>query len=160
MAFIVIGLFTVYVFLEATSITPRIAGAFVGANGVGYAFGSMLNTVKRVFIVSYPPVLGWLAISGESLYPAIFISYFFGSVALLLTFALRFVLVTFFARNISAYSDGVSLISLLFGRAKVGRVFDIKPEGLKNNINIKLVVTSSWIYFVYGSSMFVVNILA
>ena len=46
-------LFAAFVLLDAVSLFPRQAGASLRRNALGYSFLVMINTTKRVFIVSY-----------------------------------------------------------------------------------------------------------
>jgi len=80
-AILVILLFSLYALWDAMALLPRVAGAHLNQNGLGYTFSMMVRTLKRVFVVSYPLLLGWIALQGESLYPTIFASYFFGALA-------------------------------------------------------------------------------
>jgi hypothetical protein len=163
--FIIVALFSAYVIFECLSVLPRVAGAIIGSNALGYTFSVMMGTIKRVFIVSYPPLLGWLAMSGESLYSVIFASYFFGGIGATVVILIRNRLVGGFIGVLRNYSSGANLFHS-FSLFKIGfrDPEDPSPDGdsLKqgqNIICIKLAFSSAWIYFVYGSSLFFINLI-
>jgi len=109
LSLIVVALFGLYALLDALALLPRVAGSHLGMNGLGYTFSVMVQTVKRVFVVSYPPLLGWISISGGELYSTIYWSYFVGVVALLIVFTFRFALIRYFMVLIDDYSMSGSL---------------------------------------------------
>lgn len=80
----VIIFFAFYVLLDCIAVVPRIAGSILGKNSLGYSFSNIASTIKRIFVVAYPPLLGWLSINGEDIYSVIYLSYFFQHSELLL----------------------------------------------------------------------------
>lgn len=160
LSFLVISCFFMYAALEAVSLLPRVAGSMLGSNGLGYTFSVMVSTLKRVFIVSYPPLLGWLTSKGESLYLVIFLSYFFGVIALFFAFYFRRSLIKLFLIIISEYSKGRSFFSIIIDRNYENKVVGIVDdfEGGIFRLNLMLVISSAWIYFIYGSSLFFINL--
>lgn len=160
MSFLIIIFFSLYAFLEALSLLPRVAGSFVNSNSIGYSFSIMINTVKRVFMVAYPPLLGWMVIQGEDIFRTIYLSYFFGFIFQIIAFVFRGVIISKFAEIIYFYSSGCTLFSALV------KSFGVHGMNFKNLLlhenyyfDVKLTLSSMWIYFVYGSSLFFVNIL-
>jgi hypothetical protein len=159
LSLIVVALFGLYALLDALALLPRVAGSHLGMNGLGYTFSVMVQTVKRVFVVSYPPLLGWISISGGELYSTIYWSYFVGVVALLIVFTFRFALIRYFMVLIDAYSMSGSL----WGTACSNKPKNIQiEESMGANFNFKidkkLVLSSSWVFFVYGSALFFINL--
>lgn len=139
---------------------PRVAGSILGSNGLGYTFSVMVSTLKRIFVVSYPPLLGWLSSNGESLYSVIFISYFSGVCALVFVVFFRLSLIRFFVRVIYDYSRGRSFISIFFDGPRSQFRKDLpKVSGTRIfDVNLMLIISSSWVFFIYGSSLFFINL--
>jgi hypothetical protein len=159
-AILVILLFSLYALLDAIALLPRVAGAYLNQNGLGYTFSMMVHTLKRVFVVSYPPLLGWIALQGESLYPTIFASYFFGALTVALVSVFKYPIIQYFVHLIQGYSVGGSLFFAVFkhpytphecvkGKGPVNFSFALKGS---------LVYSSSWVYFIYGSALFFINV--
>lgn len=158
---IVIFVFFLYSLLESISILPRIAGSQLDKNALGYTFSSMVNTTKRIFIVLYPPLLGWLSFTGKNIWPTIYISYIAGGVAVIVVYIFRNPLINFFIKVIADYGKNGSIIYSMMGKQK-------KSYHDKNNkyiltaefkINTTLTISATWVYFIYSSSLFIINIL-
>jgi hypothetical protein len=157
---LVVVLFTLYALLDAIALLPRVAGSILHKNGLGYTFSVMVHTLKRVFVVSYPPLLGWIALQGDSLYPAIFASYFCGALAVVLVSIFKYPTIKCFIHWIEGYAVGGSVFYAVFqhpytphesmvGQGKVDFSFSFDKS---------LIYSSSWVYFIYGSSLFFINI--
>jgi hypothetical protein len=120
----------------------------------------MVHTLKRVFVVSYPPLLGWIALQGEGLYPTIFWSYFWGALVVALVSIFKYPIIGYFIHLIQGYAIGGSVFYAVFkhpfrlheSMASQGWVdFSFKFDQ-------SLIYSSSWVYFIYGSSLFFINI--
>jgi hypothetical protein len=147
--------------LDALALLPRVAGSHLGMNGLGYTFSVMVQTVKRVFVVSYPPLLGWISISGGELYSTIYWSYFVGVVALLIVFTFRFALIRYFMVLIDDYSMSGSLWAAVCSeKSKNGNRKEFIEHDFNFNLKIdkRLALSSSWVFFVYGSALFFINL--
>jgi len=159
LSFFVVALFGLYALLDALALLPRVAGSHLGMNGLGYTFSVMVQTVKRVFVVSYPPLLGWISISGGELYSTIYWSYFVGVVALLIVFTFRFALIRYFMILIDAYSISGSLWGAVSSKkSKSGYLEEVIEANYNFRIDKRLVFSSSWVFFVYGSALFFINL--
>ena len=157
---LVILLFSLYALFDAIALLPRVAGSILNKNGLGYTFSIMVHTLKRVFVVSYPPLLGWIALPGEGLYPTIFWSYFWGALVVALVSIFKYPIIGYFIHLIQGYAIGGSVFYAVFkhpfrlheSMASKGWVdFSFKFDQ-------SLIYSSSWVYFIYGSSLFFINI--
>lgn len=159
-SFLVIFLFVLYAVLDAIALLPRVAGSILGKNGLGYTFSVMVHTLKRVFVVSYPPLLGWIALHGGSLYSTIYAAYFFGVMAVVLVSIFKYPIIRYFMHLIDGYSVGGSVFfSILKHKSqKHDFVMDKKSVDFSLKLDKSLVYSSAWVYFVYGSSLFFINI--
>lgn len=159
-SFFVIALFVLYAVLDAIALLPRVAGSILGKNGLGYTFSMMVQTLKRVFVVSYPPLLGWIALNGGNLYLTIYIAYFFGLFAVIIISAFKSQVIKYFMHLIDGYSVNGSLVYSVFRHPS--KMHDLKMDGKVVKFGLKfdksLVFSSSWVYFVYGSSLFLINL--
>ena len=111
---LVILLFSLYALFDAIALLPRVAGSILNKNGLGYTFSIMVHTLKRVFVVSYPPVLGWIALQGEGLYPTIFWSYFWGALVVALVSIFKYPIIGYFIHLIQGYAIGGSVCYAVF----------------------------------------------
>lgn len=157
----IIFLFFMYALLEAVAILPRVAGSFLNSNSLGYTFSIMISTLKRIFIVSYPPLLGYMAINRVDVLPVILQSYLAGAIALLLVYSIRSKVILFFLKSIMIYKDGKSIFKSYQAAIKGGDVLICSDVNFDKScgFDYSLVASASWIYFVYGSSLFVINII-
>lgn len=139
---------------------PRISGSLIDKNAIGYSVSVMVGTIKRVFVVLYPPMLGWLSVHDvESFRLSFFICYFFALIALFLVFLLRRRMIIFFVDFIASYN-----LSHGFFRSMAAAFYGVHKEKVSfgdsaGGVDVGLVFLSAWIYFIYGSSLFLVNIL-
>ena len=159
---LVVTLFFMYTLLDCISVVPRISGAVLEKNAISYSVTIMINTLKRVFIVSYPPILGWLSIgSPEVLVPTIFFSYAFAGAAVLIVFLVREKLILYFCSLISTYSESGNLVKSLIKAVSGCKnyVGVVSSDKFYMGVDKSLVYLSSWVYLVYGSSLFVINIV-
>lgn len=162
---IVAVLFAAFIALDAISLFPRKAGASLEKNALGYSFLVMINTLKRVFIVLYPPALGLLAMhSGMTAFPkAIAIAHVLGVVSLACVYLLRNQVIAFFTGFITLYSSGhrlhrAALIALRMvapGVAPKNRL-----ELPVHNIRARIALPAIFIFFFYSASGFIINIFA
>lgn len=155
----VVLLFFLYALLDALALLPRVAGAILQKNGLGYTFAVMVNTLKRIFVVAYPPLLGWITIEGGSLYSTIYWSYFFGVLAIIIVTVFKIKIIKFFIQLIGAYANSGSMLKSFFGRPTYVPIH-VDDKILSNSFvfDKALVFSSAWVYFVYGSALFFVNL--
>jgi hypothetical protein len=156
---LVVVLFFLYAVLDAVALLPRVAGAYLQKNGLGYTFSVMVQTVKRVFVVSYPPLLGWLSARGGDLYNTIYLSYLAGVLGVMGVLVWRFALIRRFMVWIDGYALNGSMVHAVFKYRAPARVFsDMKIDEDAFKWNGALVFSSSWVYFVYGTALFFINL--
>lgn len=170
---LVIALFSSFVFLDVLSIFPRASGSIVKLNGISYSFQVIVNTFKRIFIVSYPPLIGLIIIYGDlaDLIKTVFLSCLFAIIPLFLCIFLRRKILKYFCYFLVSYNKTGWLLrsAILVGRKDnsveeinfFDKILDEKFISLKSkNINLPILFLASWIYLFYGSSMFVINLIA
>lgn len=163
-------LFSAFVFLDVVSIYPRVAGGILGKNAIGYSFQGIVTTIKRIFIVLYPPLLGILAISGslENLFAVIAFAYCAAIFAVVLCLLIRKPLISYFCSAIDNYAQGSSLTKSFFGAFTDGHKYidrvsshiaDAPALRFGAGLDNAIFLFGLWIFFFYGASVFMVNIL-
>lgn len=166
----VVLVFCAFVFLDLCSLSPRLAGSITRKNAIGPTFQVILNTMKRVFIVSYPPLLGVIAIITDGvdvLTQTILASYYASLIPLAMVFFMREKVVAFFCALIVAFDSSGSVFRAAWHAVRhhgewtseVGRHLRSGEKGYAN-LDIRLMLAASWVYLFYGSSMFIINIFA
>lgn len=159
--------YSLFVFLNAVSILPRIAGSQVENNALGYSFSQMVSTIKRVFIFIYPPLLGWITLKNgiETLITTILFSYLISLFFIFLSYLMRFFFIRYFIILIKKYSEGYSLIkSIAYAFYKENASTSLHhihllKEKSSNGVSGKIFYTSAWVFLANGSSLFIINIL-
>ncbi|QYX56779.1 hypothetical protein K1T73_17375 [Roseovarius sp. SCSIO 43702] len=169
---LVISVFSCSVFLDAVSVLPRVAGSIVGLNAIAYSVQVIVNTIKRVFIVTYPPLVGVIALADdlELLLTAIFLSYAVSIVPLFACILFREKIVYYFCDLLSLYhSDGRLFASILKARPRPApdaqtidnKLFQKRTLSLaRRDIAPRVFFVAAWIFVFYGSSMFLINLIA
>lgn len=164
--FIAVLSYAIFVFLNTISIIPRVAGSQIDNNALGYSFTQMLNTIKRIFIVTYPPLLGWITLQKgiDTLIITVVFSFVSSLFFILLAYGMRFVLINYFVALIKRYSEGYSLLkSITYPFSEKSKMvsYDFLHQNTKSNdlINWKIFYTSSWVFLANGSALFIINIL-
>lgn len=164
-------LFSTFVFLDLISVLPRVAGSIVGKHGIGYSFQVIVNTVKRVFIVLYPPIMGLIAIYGtlSDLFLAIFVSYGTAMLAVITSLLLRNRAIAYFCATIDIYARGSGLLPGLYmgmrtagnWKKEVDAVMATEEAGIQafTRNDPRILFAALWIFFFYSASIFVINIL-
>lgn len=112
LAALVVLCFTLSVLLEVAGAAARPAGALLGRNSLGYTLLVMINTLKRTFLVTYPPLLGLLALQGgaTAVVYTIFACFAFAVLPLLLATLARRRLIIACGCFISLYSEGGNIV--------------------------------------------------
>ena len=161
-----------YVALDIISIFPRIAGSVVQKNGIAYSFQQMTNTVKRIFVVLYPPLLGLISINGtlNDMFRVVFLSYFVSVVVCVSVYLLRVQIVAIFCGVLESFAhDGRLIQSFLAGFRKQSNwtvsSYNIVREKVPNSshfpqLDKSIVVTAVWIFFFYSATPFLINVLS
>lgn len=164
-------LFAGFVLLDVLSALPRIAGAMLGVNGIAYSFQVMANTLKRVLIVLYPPFLGVISYMGEyrDFILTIALSYLLGMVAVVACFLMKVKILAYLCRLLHAYGKSGKLwqaFRLSFFTSGGVNSFNVEAHRLINEempfakLLPEIFYPATWIFFFYGASVFIINILA
>lgn len=161
-------LFGVYMFLDVACVYPRVAGAEIGKNGLGYTFQLMMNTIKRVAIVAYPPFLGILAAFGQyhDFIFTIALSYILAMIAIVICIYARSHIIIFFRVLISSYEiSGRLLVSFVDAIRAIRNVekYQLNARSLSlfsGKRMPEIVGSASLIYFFYAGSIFIINIIS
>jgi hypothetical protein len=164
----VVAVFCLFVLFDVCSISPRIAGSITQRNGVAYSFQIVLNTLKRVFIVIYPPLLGFISILAnfQTLVETIFISYYASLTSLAVVFLLRKQILAFFCALIVTFDEKENmLLATIIAFKRRRNWLEEAQQQLDNGnrrwpVDTPLMLMAVWVYLFYGSSMFMINILA
>lgn len=164
--------FTVFATLDGASLFPRISGSICGSNAIGASVQAIVNAFKRVFVVSFAPLLGYIQIVGthENLIFVSVTASVVGGVAVFLCLLARKYLIVYFCQFIVRFSNSGSLIKSMSGNGcdvgtwddeanAVARNFSVS-EAFRSRKNRKVFMLSLWIFTFYSSSIFVLNIIA
>lgn len=167
----VVFLFVGYVFFDLVSINARAAGAAFNRNALGYSLAVMVNTVKRIFMVLYPPVLGVIALLGgvDEVVTSIFACYLFSVFPLFLIvkwrrnvmvrcsiFLLHYSRTGRFVRSaFQAMRTKSGLRQYVDGR--IGKAYFRKS--MAKNFSCSIAFTATWVYVFYSSALFIVNLV-
>ena len=157
-------LFSAFVLLDIVSLMPRLSGSLLGLNGLGFSFTIIANTVKRVFVVLFPPAIGVVALHGspEDVFRTIFLSHFSAFFVFIVSYRHRYFLFSYFCSTIKSYSSGHRLFSSILRAHKyrhacapnIDLTFSIAM------ISFRLLPAALWIFFFYAASGFMINIFA
>ena len=161
MEFLIIFLFLAFAFLDALAQLPKHIGGAMSLGGVAFTVSNIMHTVKRLFVVSYPPVIAIYLLSAglESLFRIIFICYFGAAAIAGLVFIKKDVFQKLLARQIYAFGSGGSL----WKPWKWGEVPDFAVNAPDNSdgkiVEVRLFLSALWIHFFFGSVYFLINVL-
>lgn len=172
--FIVVVILTYAAFstLDAVSMFPRISGSLCGKNAIGSTVQVIVNTFKRIFLVSSAPMLGFIAISGglaDLVFAGVISSITSG---ILVIVVLRFhpTLVAFFCRYILRFAGSGSLVRSLLPLDENEKKWTIESREQVRSVGLrelfltksfrKVMLLSTWIFSFYSASIFILNILA
>lgn len=170
----VTAFFSAYAFFDSMAIVSRSSASAVGLNAFGASIEKIMNTLKRLMIFFYPPILGYFVIRGDaqSIFLSIFFSYGCACVIQLFVLFRRVRFAQYFCSVAEQFSEGRSVLqSLKTGwqvpSANAGVVASSEADlaEIPNFGNVissfrVLIMMASWIYFVFGASIFSLNILA
>ncbi|WP_341863267.1 hypothetical protein [Gymnodinialimonas sp. 57CJ19] len=166
--------FSAYAFFDSMAIISRSSASVVGLNAFGASIEKVMNTLKRLMIFLYPPVLGFFVIQNDapSIFLAILFSYLCASVIQLLIVFKRRKFLRYFCAVAEQFLKGSSIIRSLrlgfcssymisdgFSKAESGLADISSVGGILSDFR-GLITMASWIYFVFGASIFSLNILA
>lgn len=164
-------LYAAFVALDVISLFPRIAGSLIGKNGIAYSFQVMTTTLRRVFIVIYPPLLGFINISGslDDLFRIVLVSYGAAVLTLFSIFMLRVKILSFYCASLNDFSENGKLLqAFLTGFRNANQWNDVcrdisfnqmQLQADKKRFSSTIVLTATWIYFFYAGTPFLINAL-
>lgn len=164
-ALLISFIYGTYIFFEVISILPRISGSILSKNALGYSFQNMINTVKRIFIVLYPPFLGYLVSIGdvENIIKSIYLSYIFGIFAIIIGILMKNRIILFFKKLIESYEKSGRLITAIasgFERSSKHKYTLANYPISFRSASYHIAFFIAFIYTVYGSTIFLINLLS
>lgn len=162
--------FSGYIFFDAMAVLSRASAAAASINAFGSAIEKIMNTIKRLSIFSFPPALGYFVYIQDinALFISVILSYSIGGFVLLLVLRFRVLFIHYFYRvSVSFHSGSTIVKSFLFPRVlcdadkfNLLEFNHIIPLHAAVRANMALFFLASWVYFVFGASVFVINIIA
>jgi len=161
---VVCFLFAAFVFFDLLSLMPRLSGSHLKMNGLGFSFQTIINTIKRIFLVLIPPSVGVIALNGtvSDVFYAIYLAHAATIASFTLAYVLRDVFFRYFCKMIVQYSQGESLrksaILAIRREHSISGLAQIKFN--RENVRFELLPVIVWIFFFYASSGFIINIIA
>jgi len=166
----VVFFFSSYVMFDAFAALSRVSASAAGANAFGAAIEKIMNTLKRLSIFTFPPALGFFVVSGDRshLFFSIFVAYFFAGFVLLGILALRQNILNYFFDVAMIFGRGSSLFRAFWTPLLVSsstqsyfsdRIAIGSPLGAVSK-HFSLFILASWVYFIFGASIFFINLVA
>lgn len=155
----IVLLFLTFAFLDAIAQLPKYIGGAMSLGGVAFTVSNIIHTVKRIFVVMYPPVVAIFLLSEdlESLFVVIYICYLGAALVTLTVYLKKEFTIKIIARQIYAFGGGGSLWrAWTWPKAPD---FDIKSEDVGKKVDAKIFLSALWIYFFFGSVFFLINVL-
>lgn len=168
--------YTLSVYLELVASTSRPAGALIAKNSMGYTTHGLISTVKRIFMVLYPPCIGVVATLGnkDDIYFAIYVCFIASFVGLIVSTITRKHVLIYQLRFIYYLSNGAGLL-VSAQRSIINTDHDldekIKFMLIQNNVNIsrflnikeidwRICLLCCYVMSFYSISIFAINIIA
>ena len=157
---LIIVLFSVFALLDAVAVIPKYVGGAISLGGVGYTVSNIVHTIKRIFVVSYPPVIAMMLLDNplESLFTVIYVCYFIAALITLGVFLKRDMFKKVLARQIHSFGSGGSLWKAWeWGPPPDTAITE--PSGADGpHVDLKLFMSALWVYFFFGSVYFLINV--
>jgi len=166
--------FSGYIFFDAMAVMARASASAMGRNAFGAAIEKVMNTLKRTMIFFYPPILGYFILTNDlsSIVLSIVSSYSIASILLTFLIVKRRFFLCYFCAVTTKFSNGASLLKSLASRPgdncnlelNVGLSSRNEWLGIARINDVmkrpQLTILASWLYFIFGASIFAINILA
>lgn len=158
--------FGLYAFFDAMTITARTAASLEGRNAAGASLEKIMNTLKRFSMFIYPPILGFIILSGETRFFMLSIYGSFALATIIGTICLfqRSSSLGYFRRVTLRFSNGqnVSGALLLSFRKPPEKAGTLPQHGLRDSIrmNRRLYFFATGVYFFYASAIFFLNLIS
>jgi hypothetical protein len=161
-------LFGAYALFDCLSVYARIAGSAEARNALGASFEKAMHTIKRAFLFLFPPILGVFIAFGNfgEVYASIFASYGVAFTVGLMCLVMMKPLVHRLRRSVRAYVGGKSLALSIISPSKSELSRQYRPNFSLTGVvravkcHARLFFYCCWIYFIYASAIFVVNVFA
>jgi len=145
--------------LDSIAQLPKYIGGGLSLGGVAFAVSNIIHTIKRIFVVMYPPLIALYLLNGNlsGLFILIYICYFGSALVTLIVYYKKEIAIKLIARQIEAFGNGGSLWKAWTWPKATKFVIDLE---FKNNfIDRKIYISALIIYFFFGSVFFLINIL-
>ena len=173
-AALVVLCFTMSVLLEVAGAAARPAGALLGKNSLGYTLLVMINTLKRTFLVLYPPLLGILALEGgpAAVVRTIYCCFAFALLPLLMATLARKRLIAACGCFISLYSEGRNITFAIKQAVRAFLTFSVEqharmatldesvgPATSLFEFDVRLFMLATVIQVFYTIALFAINLV-
>jgi len=157
---LIIVLFSAFALLDAVAVVAKYVGGAVSLGGVGYTISNIVHTIKRLFVVSYPPVIAMKLLDDplESLFTVIYVCYFTAAFIALGVFLKRDTFKRVLARQIHSFGSGGSLWKAWEWKTSTDTVTTEASGGSGSYVDLKLFLSALWVYFFFGSVYFLINV--
>lgn len=162
--------FSGYIFFDAMAVLARAAAASASLNAFGAAIEKIMNTLKRLSIFTFPPALGYFVYIQDlnALFNSIFFAYTSGGVVLLGVLFFRNFFIAYFIGVAMAFDSGSGIFKAFLSRSMYVKTDHAKLTtsffeiGLRTLLrdHFGLFLLASWVYFVFGASIFLINLIA
>lgn len=162
--------FSGYIFFDAMAVLARASASSASLNAFGAAIEKIMNALKRLSIFTFPPALGYFVYTQNesALFLTIFIAYGFAGMIILGVLIFRNLFLSYFNAVALAFGAGHGIFYAFisksarkkFAHAQVKegisgfQLFDLLRD------NLGLFLLASWVYFVFGASIFLINLIA
>lgn len=168
-----VAFFGASVFFEMLSAVARPAGAIVGMNSMGYTLNVLINTIKRIFMVIYPPIIGLISTLGgvEAVTRTIVACLIFSAIPMYVAMRSRDIFLIRSAQFILLFSRNIGLIAALVSifskrAAFEGRVKRLVEEhtlksdkrSFYGSLDVKIFLLASWVLGFYTIAIFAINL--
>lgn len=160
-------LFAIFIFLDVCSIFPRIAGTLLNKANTGFSFQIIVNTLKRVFVVLYPPILGVIVLRSNmsGLFGTIALSYALGLLALGAAVLLRAPTIKLFEAAILSYGQHPNMLRAFISGIRgvaLPANSDLLTQAtrLRGPIDWAIAFSGSVIFTAYFGATFTVNVVS
>ncbi|PVE47823.1 hypothetical protein DDE23_10355 [Pararhodobacter aggregans] len=140
-------------------------------NAFGAAIEKIMNTLKRLSIFSFPPALGYFVMRRDldALFFAIFVAIVFAALSVSAAIFFRHSLARYFFMVSKSFGGGSGVLRsfirpdalLVDDRERLSDRGENVP-GLVASLrqHLPLLLMATWVYFIFGASIFLINILA
>lgn len=166
---LIIICFTLFSISDVIAVFPRVSGSIAHKNGLAYSIQVAVQTIKRLFFVLYPPLVGALSVFGDInlLFIVIFASYVCASIGVFVIARRKIFFISYFISVIDRLNDDEKLLTAFWNEFRrpssidrdglLKKFPDINGDNVK--VNKKILLLSLAILFFINTSIFMINIL-